>query len=90
MKSIVTGRVSLYIPNKHGGEEQLNFAIALDELQVYDMKYIVPEPPPFDHPYELIRWQERLSRSNEACDALGRSVARAFREAFQKRAMRDD
>lgn len=74
------GRIYISIPGK--GEKAYN--IAISELEYFALYYVPPEPPPFDNPYELMRWQERLKRSNEACERLGLTIARVFKESFQK------
>lgn len=83
--NFVRGSVRLYIP----GKPELQYDITISQLEFDDLLWVPPEPPPFDaYGYSITKWQERLKRSNDACEMLGRNIARAFREAFQKDALK--
>lgn len=62
---------------------------AISQLELGDIMWVPPEPPPFGSKpqqfAELMRWQEQLKRSNEATDMLGQKIARALRKGFQER-----
>lgn len=79
-------KVYIKIDLPDGG--RLTIREVLSPLDREWLLFVPPAPPEFDHPQahsELILWQERLRKSNEAADMLGQKIARALREGFQKR-----